>query len=78
VNDGLFVGAEMFGPAAEHIGHLLGWAAQQHMTVSAMLAMLFYHPVIEEGVRSALKDLHNKLKTTDAGVDECLECGPGG
>lgn len=74
----LFMGAEMFGPAAEHIGHLLAWAAQQHMTVSAMLAMPFYHPVIEEGVRSALKDLHNKLKRTDAGVDECLECGPGG
>jgi dihydrolipoamide dehydrogenase len=75
---GLFVGAEMFGPAAEHIGHLLAWAAQQRMTVSAMLAMPFYHPVIEEGVRSALKDLHHKLKRTDAGIDECLECGPGG
>jgi len=77
-DSGLFVGAEMFGPAAEHIGHLLAWAAQQRMTVAAMLAMPFYHPVIEEGVRSALKDLHNKLKSTDASVDECLECGPGG
>ncbi|MDX1757882.1 MAG: dihydrolipoyl dehydrogenase, partial [Marinobacter sp.] len=34
---GLFLGAEMFGPAAEHIGHLLAWAAQKRMTVSEML-----------------------------------------
>lgn len=77
-DSGLFVGAEMFGPAAEHIGHLLAWAAEQRMTVEAMLAMPFYHPVIEEGVRTALKDLHNNLKKTAAEIDPCLECGPGG
>jgi len=75
---GQFVGAEMFGPAAEHIGHLLAWAAQQRMTVSTMLAMPFYHPVIEEGVRTALRDLHDNLKKTATDVDPCLECGPGG
>lgn len=73
----IFVGAEMFGPAAEHIGHLLAWAAQQRMTVSAMLAMPFYHPVIEEGVRSALKDLLNRMKADVVETDSCLECGPG-
>ncbi|MDX1554246.1 MAG: dihydrolipoyl dehydrogenase, partial [Marinobacter sp.] len=52
---GLFLGAEMFGPAAEHIGHLLAWAAQKRMTVSEMLEMPFYHPVIEEGLRTALR-----------------------
>lgn len=59
---GLFLGAEMFGPAAEHIGHLLAWAAQQRMTVAAMLDMPFYHPVIEEGLRSALRDLKHHLQ----------------
>lgn len=77
-DNGLFVGAEMLGPAAEHIGHLLAWAAQQRMSVAAMLAMPFYHPVIEEGVRAALKDLHNNLKKVSADIDPCLECGPGG
>lgn len=72
-----FVGAEMFGPAAEHLGHLLAWAAQQRMTVSAMIAMPFYHPVIEEGVRTALKSLLNNLKPADADTDSCLDCGPG-
>ena len=57
---GLFLGAEMFGPAAEHIGHLLAWAAQQRMTVSDMLEMPFYHPVIEEGLRTALRDLNHQ------------------
>ncbi len=75
---GRFVGAEMFGPAAEHIGHLLAWAAQQRMTVAAMLAMPFYHPVIEEGVRTALRDLHNNLEKTTDHIDPCLQLGPGG
>lgn len=58
---GLFLGAEMFGPGAEHIGHLLAWAVQQGMTVSCMLDMPFYHPVIEEGLRTALYDLIHNL-----------------
>ena len=53
---GRFLGAEMIGPSAEHIGHLLAWAHQQELTISDMLAMPFYHPVIEEGLRTALRD----------------------
>ena len=60
-SSGEFLGAEMFGPAAEHIGHLLAWARQQQMTVQQMLTMPFYHPVIEEGLRTALRDTHNQL-----------------
>lgn len=56
------LGAEMFGPAAEHIGHLLAWAVQQSLTVDAILDMPFYHPVIEEGVRSAFRDAAAKLQ----------------
>lgn len=59
---GRFLGAEMFGPQAEHIGHLLAWAVQSRLTVSEMLAMPFYHPVIEEGLRTALRDLDAKLR----------------
>ncbi|MDX1800321.1 MAG: dihydrolipoyl dehydrogenase [Marinobacter sp.] len=75
---GLFMGAEMFGPAAEHIGHLLAWSAQRRLTVSEMLEMPFYHPVIEEGVRTALRDLNHKLTIGPAVVGHCLDCGPGG
>lgn len=73
----VFVGAEMFGPAAEHIGHLLAWTAQQRMPVASMLAMPFYHPVIEEGVRTALKDLQDNLGESSTDIDPCLDCGPG-
>ena len=58
---GRFLGAEMIGPRAEHYAHLLSWACQARMTVEQMLDMPFYHPVIEEGVRTALRDLHAEL-----------------
>jgi dihydrolipoamide dehydrogenase len=53
---GRFWGAEMAGPRAENIAHLLAWAHQQGLTIDQMLAMPFYHPVIEEGLRTALRD----------------------
>lgn len=59
---GRFLGAEMVGPDAEHIGHLLAWALQAEMTVAQMLQMPFYHPVIEEGLRTALRDLDARIK----------------
>jgi dihydrolipoyl dehydrogenase len=57
-----FLGAEMVGPDAEHIGHLLAWALQAGMTVPQMLEMPFYHPVVEEGLRTALRDLDARMK----------------
>lgn len=58
---GVFLGAEMAGPAMEHVSHLLAWAVQQQLTVDQMLAMPFYHPVVEEGVRTALQGLAREL-----------------
>lgn len=59
--EGRFLGAEMAGPSAEHIGHLLAWSVQQEMTVFQMLKMPFYHPVIEEGLRTALRHAARQL-----------------
>jgi dihydrolipoamide dehydrogenase len=56
------VGAEMIGPDAEHLAHLLAWAIQSGMTVEKSLEMPFYHPVIEEGLRTALRDALAQLK----------------
>jgi dihydrolipoamide dehydrogenase len=50
-----FVGAEWIGPDAEHIAHLLAWSLQMKLTVDVMLEMPFYHPVVEEGLRTALR-----------------------
>ncbi|WP_087020249.1 dihydrolipoyl dehydrogenase [Thaumasiovibrio subtropicus] len=74
---GRFLGAEMMGPNAEHLAHLLAWAHQNQMTVSQMLEMPFYHPVIEEGVRTALRDLNAKLHLGPEMIKHCLDCGPG-
>lgn len=70
---GRFIGAEMAGPAAEHLAHLLAWAHQMRMTVPQMLDMPFYHPVIEEGLRTALRDAMAKLKIGEV-HSECKEC----
>ncbi|MDB5862830.1 MAG: dihydrolipoamide dehydrogenase [Betaproteobacteria bacterium] len=66
VATGRLLGAEMIGPAAEHLGHLLAWALQNQMTIPEMLEMPFYHPVIEEGLRTALRDLDGKLRSAHA------------
>ncbi|WP_415719956.1 dihydrolipoyl dehydrogenase [Photobacterium ganghwense] len=74
---GRFLGAEMMGPNAEHLAHLLAWAHQNKMTIAQMLDMPFYHPVIEEGVRTALRDLNAKLHLGPEMIKHCLDCGPG-
>jgi len=38
---------------------------QQSLTVNEILGMPFYHPVIEEGVRTAFRDAAEKLKATE-------------
>ncbi len=58
---GRLLGTEMCAPAGEHLAHLLAWCIQQKLTVHDMLKMPFYHPVIEEGLRSALEDLARTL-----------------
>lgn len=58
-----FLGAEMAGPRAENIGHLLAWAHQAGLTLDQMLAMPFYHPVVEEGIRTALRNAKEKEKS---------------
>jgi dihydrolipoamide dehydrogenase len=61
VATGRLLGAEMMGPDAEHLAHLLAWAIQAGFTVAKALEMPFYHPVVEEGLRTALRDAAAKL-----------------
>ena len=60
--DGVLRAAEMAGPGAEHMGHLLAWAVQQGLSVERALEMPFYHPVLEEGLRTALQGLRAALR----------------
>lgn len=73
---GRFLGAELFGPRAEHLAHLLAWAHQQRMTIDQMLQMPFYHPVIEEGLRTALRHVAKEIKKGPPDECPCLSADP--
>lgn len=60
-NSGQLLGAELCAPAGEHFAHLLALAISQSLTVWDLLRMPFYHPVLEEGLRTALRNLATKL-----------------
>ena len=72
---GEILGAELIGPRVEHLAHLLAWAIERRVTVPEALAMPYYHPVVEEGLRTALQQLGRKLKM--APKPRALDCGPG-
>ncbi|MFO0745997.1 MAG: dihydrolipoyl dehydrogenase [Myxococcota bacterium] len=55
------LGAEMVGPRMEHLAHLIAWVIQQGLAVDEILALPFYHPVYEEGLRTGLQDLRRQL-----------------
>jgi dihydrolipoamide dehydrogenase len=71
------VGAEMIGPRMEHVAHLLAWSIATEMTVEEALRMPFYHPTLEEGLRTALRDLARKLRVIERCRPEDLAEGPG-
>jgi dihydrolipoamide dehydrogenase len=71
---GRLLGAEMIGPAAEHLGHLLAWSVQRGDTVQQMLDSPFYHPVVEEGLRTALRQLQSDLHLPSPPIETCLDC----
>lgn len=74
---GLLLGAELIGPAAEHLAHLIAWAIESKLTVTEALQRPFYHPVIEEGLRTALRTLAATLEFGPNPPLRCIDCGPG-
>jgi dihydrolipoamide dehydrogenase len=58
--DSLLLGAELMAPHGEHLAHLLAWAIGSGMRTVDILSMPFYHPVLEEGLRSALRQTVKK------------------
>jgi dihydrolipoamide dehydrogenase len=58
---GLLLGAEMCAPEGEHMAHLLALAIQQGLSVHDLLRLPFYHPVLEEGLRTALRELAGQV-----------------
>ncbi|MFW1852761.1 dihydrolipoyl dehydrogenase [Acinetobacter guillouiae] len=56
------LGAELFVESAEHMTHLLSWIIAEQLTIDEILAKPFYHPTLEEGLRTALKHARRQLK----------------
>lgn len=54
---GIILGAEMFAPEGEHLAQMLSWAISENWTVDQTLSKPFYHPVIQEGLRTALRNI---------------------
>jgi dihydrolipoamide dehydrogenase len=61
--NGCLRGAELAAPRGEHLAHLLACAIQKEMTAFDLLQLPFYHPVVEEGLRTALRDLSQRVQT---------------
>ncbi|MEP2724996.1 dihydrolipoyl dehydrogenase [Roseibium sp.] len=55
--EGRLIGADLMAPDGEHLAHILAWAIQTETTASELLEMPFYHPTIEEGLKSALRTI---------------------
>lgn len=56
-NTGRLLGAELFAPNGEHLAHLLSWAISLGLSARETLSLPFYHPVLEEGLRTALRKI---------------------
>jgi dihydrolipoamide dehydrogenase len=75
---GCLLGAEMVGPRAEHLAHLLAWSIQSGVAVDEILDRPFYHPVLEEGLRTALRTLAREMRMGPPSPARCIDAGPGG
>lgn len=70
--DARLIGSEMCAPAAEHMAHLLALAIGRGLTAHDLLAMPFYHPVLEEGLRTALRDIARKSEIRRPDLSACV------
>ena len=64
--DGTLLGGELFAPAGEHLAHWLALAIHRRSTVFDLLRAPFYHPTVEEGLRTALVELAKQLPNDGA------------
>ena len=68
---GKLTGALLVGPDIEHIAHLLAWSMERGATANGLLSNPFYHPTLEEGMKTALQEICRTLSLDKPGeVDE--------
>ncbi|WP_298492528.1 dihydrolipoyl dehydrogenase [uncultured Maritimibacter sp.] len=74
--EGCLIGADLCCPGADHLGHMLAWAIQSGMTATELLAMPYYHPTLEEGLKGALRHICAAVPIPLAGDQDTV--GPPG
>jgi dihydrolipoamide dehydrogenase len=65
---GAIWGAEIFAPGGEHLAHLVAWMISCERTVTQVLELPFYHPTLEEGLRTALRDMAKQIQSFASSV----------
>jgi len=71
------VGAEMLGPHVEHLAHEIAWLVHLRVRAQDALSLTFYHPVLEEGLRTALRSFVEGLKVAGGCPPEDFAESPG-
>ena len=69
---GLLLGASLCTSKGESLIHMLTWAIQNKQTVQDLLAMPFYHPVMEEALQAALNHTYSQLEIEKSGPVELV------
>lgn len=67
------LGAEMIAPAGEHMIQLLTWSMQMKTDIFDLLRMPYYHPVVEEGLRTAIRSMVSQVgeKSGEFELSDC-------
>jgi dihydrolipoamide dehydrogenase len=61
--DGRLTGAALCIPGGEHIAQQLAWAMADGLTATQLLDRPFYHPTLEEGLKTALRQICRQVST---------------
>ncbi|AVP58014.1 dihydrolipoyl dehydrogenase [Pulveribacter suum] len=73
---GRLLGAQLCAPSGEHLAQLLALAIDRDLTVQDLLRMPFYHPTLEEGLRTALRQIARQLESSsDSDLSDCENLG---
>ena len=75
-DSGRLLGAQLCAPAGEHLAQLLALAIDRGLTVQDMLRMPVYHPTLEEGLRTALRQIARQLPVqSETDLSDCENLG---
>jgi dihydrolipoamide dehydrogenase len=73
---GALSGAVLLGPGMDHVAHLFAWAIEGGEMAGKMLALPFYHPTIEEGLKPALRQICRAVKALEPEILDDVDVTP--